>query len=618
MEPSNFDLKETISENKFVSLWRLMTSFRLIYVVAVVALGLAALAQTSIFYVLRYVVDEVLVQEQLTGTLPWMALVVVILAVIQGGFTFLSGWLAARTAEGVTIRLRDYLYDHLQRLSFSYHDKVQTGELLQRATSDVDEVRRFFSEQAVGIGRIVLLFVVNFVALLNLNVALAFWSIIIIPLVIMASLWFPFKIGHIHEGHQEQEARMSNRLQENLTGIQVVKAFARQAYEREKFDIESDETRRLGQQLIFMHSGFWSITDILCGGQMLFGFFMGASMAIEGRISVGTYLAYAGLVVMIIWPIRNLGRLITHMSTALVSYERIMQIIRKDREPLDQGSYLPTDGIQGAVRFEQVEFAYDAELPVLHQINFEALPGQAIALLGSTGSGKTSLVNLLPRFYDYNGGQITLDGVELREYPRRTLRQEIGIVQQEPFLFSRTIRENITYGVGRQVSDKEVETAARAAAIHEVILSFPKGYATLVGERGVTLSGGQKQRVTIARALLKNPRILILDDATSSVDSETDASIRQALQALMQNRTTFIIAHRVQSVMNADLILVLDEGRIVQRGTHHELIAQPGIYQQIYQLQAQIEEELTEELAFATQSSNGHVNGYRKEVDFRF
>ncbi len=610
MEHSIFDLKETISENKFVSLWRLMTGFRLIYLVAVVSLGLGALAQTSIFYVLRYVVDEVLVQEQLIGQLPWIALGVVVLAVIQGGFTFMSGWLAARAAEGVTIRLRDYLYDHLQRLSFRYHDKMQTGELLQRATSDVDALRRFFSEQAIGIGRIVLLFVVNFVALLNLNVMLALWSIVIIPIVIIASLWFFIKIAQIYESYQEQEARLSNRLQENLTGVQVVKAFARQQYEREKFDLENDETRRRGQHLIYMHSGYWSVTDILCGGQMIFGFFMGASMAIEGRISIGTYLAYASLVVMIIWPIRNVGRLITQMSTGLVSYQRIMHILREDREPLEQGSYLPANGIQGAIRFDQVDFAYDEALPVLHQINFEAQPGQVIALLGSTGSGKTSLVNLLPRFYDYNSGKITLDGVELRDYARHYLRQEIGIVQQEPFLFSRTIRENITYGVGRDVSDKEVEAATRAAAIHEVILSFPKGYATMVGERGVTLSGGQKQRVTIARALLKNPRILILDDATSSVDTETDASIRQALQALMKNRTTFIIAHRVQSVMNADLILVLDEGHIIQRGTHRDLVAQSGIYQQIYQLQAQIEDELTEELVSATQSSNGHMNGY--------
>jgi ATP-binding cassette subfamily B protein len=261
------------------------------------------------------------------------------------------------------------------------------------------------------------------------------------------------------------------------------------------------------------------------------------------------------------------------------------------------------------VQFKNLHFAYDKETPVLHDISFDVEPGQVIALLGSTGSGKTSLVNLLPRFYDYTGGSLTLDGVELREYPRIWLRRQIGIVQQEPFLFSRSIRENITYGVGRTVSDAEVETAARAAAIHDVILSFPNGYETLVGERGVTLSGGQKQRVTIARTLLKNPRILIMDDATSSVDTETEASIRAALQGLMATRTTFVIAHRIQSVMDADLILVLDNGRIIQRGTHTKLLDQPGTYQQIYNLQARIEAELEKEIASVGSGSNGNGNG---------
>jgi ATP-binding cassette subfamily B protein len=237
---------------------------------------------------------------------------------------------------------------------------------------------------------------------------------------------------------------------------------------------------------------------------------------------------------------------------------------------------------------------------VLKGISFRSEPGQAVALLGSTGSGKTSLVNLLPRFYEYTGGSLTLDGVELREYPRHYLRQQIGIVEQEPFLFSRTIRENITYGVGREVSDEEVQAAARMAAIHDVVMSFPDGYNTLVGEKGITLSGGQKQRVAIARTLLKDPRILILDDATSSVDTETEGEIRQALERLMEGRTTFIIAHRIQSVMNADLILVLDQGRIVQRGTHEELMAQEGIYRRIYDLQARIEDELEQELADQT------------------
>ena len=320
-------------------------------------------------------------------------------------------------------------------------------------------------------------------------------------------------------------------------------------------------------------------------------------MAINGTITLGTYLAYVGLVVWLIWPMRNLGRLIVKISTGLVSYGRVMKILKQDREPLDEGNYRPTATCTANRVPRRVSFEYDADTPVLNDISFTCRPGQAIALLGSTGSGKTTLVNLLPRFYDYTAASILLDGVELSHYPRQFLRQQIGIVEQEPFLFSRSIRENITYGVGREVSDAEVEAAARAAAIHDVIMSFPEGYNTLVGEKGVTLSGGQKQRVAIARTLLKDPRILILDDSTSSVDTETEAEIREALERLMQGRTTFIIAHRIQSVMNADLILVLDKGRIVQRGTHDELMAQPGIYRQIYEMQTRIEIELEEEMA---------------------
>jgi ATP-binding cassette, subfamily B, bacterial len=264
---------------------------------------------------------------------------------------------------------------------------------------------------------------------------------------------------------------------------------------------------------------------------------------------------------------------------------------------LTAGSYVPSTPLRGEIVFDDVSFGYEGEERVLHNISFKCQPGQVVALLGSTGSGKTSLVNLLPRFYEYNSGHILLDGVELNKYPRQYLRRLIGIVEQEPFLFSRTIRENISYGVGRKVSDEEVEAAARAAAIHDVILGFPDGYKTLVGERGVTLSGGQKQRVAIARTLLKDPRILIFDDATSSVDTETEGQIREALQRLMQSRTTFVIAHRIQSVMDADIILVLDKGRIIQRGTHEELVARPGSYRQIYDLQALIEDELEKELA---------------------
>jgi ATP-binding cassette, subfamily B, bacterial len=281
----------------------------------------------------------------------------------------------------------------------------------------------------------------------------------------------------------------------------------------------------------------------------------------------------------------------------MVSYGRIMDIIKEPREDLTSGTFQPTGTCKGELVFTNVGFAYEAETPVLKNISFTVKPGQVVALIGSTGSGKTSLVNLLPRFYDYTSGSLKLDGIELNEYPRAYLREQVGIVEQEPFLFSRSIRENITYGVGRKVDQYDIEKAAKAAAVHEVILSFPDQYNTLVGEKGVTLSGGQKQRVTIARTLLKNPRILILDDSTSSVDTETEADIRTALNQLMQNRTTFIIAHRIQSVMNADLILVLDKGEIVQMGKHAELVAQDGIYRQIYDIQTRVDEELEAELA---------------------
>jgi len=377
----------------------------------------------------------------------------------------------------------------------------------------------------------------------------------------------------------------------------VVKAFARQDYEKDKFEKDNLEKFVRGRKFIRMHSLFWPLSDIACGFQMLVGFVFAAYLAIHGQISVGTYPAYVGLVVWLIWPMRNLGRLVVQTSTGLVSHERLMEIVRQEREPLTDGKIQPKGPVEGQIVFDKVSFQYeDGNNEVLKEISFCCQPGQAIALLGSTGSGKTTLVNLLPRFHDYSEGHIWLDGVELKDYSREYLRQQLGIVEQEPFLFSRSIRENIMYGVGRDVPQEEIEKAAKAAAVHEVILTFPDGYDTLVGEKGVTLSGGQKQRVAVARTLLKNPRILILDDSTSSVDTETEAEIRTALNRLMENRTTFIIAHRIQSVMNADLILVIDKGEIIQMGRHKELVVQDGMYRQIYNIQTRIDEELEQEV----------------------
>jgi ATP-binding cassette subfamily B protein len=597
---ATFDLKNTVTDKRLTGLWRMMTGFRVTYLGATVGLGIAALARTGSMLLLGYFADNILGQADRTGFLPVVALGFVLLALVQGSFTFLSGRLAALTAEGITVRLRNYLFDQIQRLSFTYHDHTPTGELIQRSTSDVEAMRRFFADQAIGAGRIVLLFVVNLAGLFYLNWQLALLSILVVPVIVVMSVFFFRKVSAAYERFQEQDAVLSTTLQENLTGVRVVKAFARQEYERDKFEADNWEKFVRGRRLLVMHSLYWPISDILCAFQMLGGFFAAALMAINGTITVGTYLAYHGMVILVIWPMRNLGRLIVQMSTGLVSFGRVSKVIAEEREPLEEGAFAPPDCVEGRIAFKQIGFAYEGDERVLHDISFDCEPGQAVALLGSTGSGKTTLVNLLPRFYDYTSGSLTLDGVELKDYPRHFLRQQIGIVEQEPFLFSRTIGENIAYGVNRKVSDEEVEAAAQAAAIHDSIVTFPDGYNTLVGEKGVTLSGGQKQRVAIARTLLKDPCILILDDSTSSVDTETEAEIRAALEHLMQGRTTFIIAHRIQSVMNADLILVLDKGRIVQRGTHEELMAQEGIYRRIYEMQARIEVELERELAGAT------------------
>jgi ATP-binding cassette subfamily B protein len=508
----------------------------------------------------------------------------------------MGGRWAAKTSESVIRRLRDYLYDHVQRLTFAYHDKTPTGDLIQRSTSDVDTLRRFFGEEAIGLGRIVMLFIVNFAALLTLNVRLALISVVVVPLVVAISVYFFRKIGQRYEVFQEEEAKLSTTLQENLSGVRVVRAFARQEYERDKFEVTNRGRYVSGRRLLLLHAVYWPSTDILVAVQLVIGYAVGATMAINGTITVGTFLAYMGMLTWIMWPIRNIGRLIVQMSMALVSFDRVSEIIRVDREPLDVGTYRPDGRIKGEIVFDDVRFAYAEDMAVLNGITFRVEPGQVVALVGATGSGKTSLVNLLPRFYEYQGS-LRVDGVELRDYTRRDLREQIGFVLQEPFLFSRSIKENITYGVHREVTDEDVYRAARAAAVHDVILRFPEGYDTVVGEKGVTLSGGQKQRVTLARTLLKDPAILILDDATSSVDTETEAAIRDALEELMPGRTTFIIAHRVQTVMYADLIIVLDKGRIVQHGTHDELLAQAGTYRRIYDLQSQIEEELAEDLS---------------------
>ena len=645
------DLRDIATVKPLAGLWRLMRGYRLLFLIAALSLSISVIARTASYLVIRYFVDTYLAQPSGSLTLWLIAGGFVVLAAVQGGFGFLSGTVTARSSEAIAQRVRNYILNHIQHLPFSFHDATQTGELVQRVTSDIDAIRRFFAVEIISSVRILLLFIVNLIAIIMLSWQLALLSIVVIPFILIISVYFFRLVSRAYEEYQEQEAVLTTALQENLTGVRVVKAFARQDFEETKFETANMDKYRLGKRLMLMHALYWPISDVMCGVQMLAGFIISALMAINGSISIGTFIAYHGMLQLVIWPMRNLGRLVVDMSRGLVSFQRVTSVIRQDEEIMDQEGAAMPSRLRGEVSFHNVGFTYpsdhndkpildrpfsangashpttkpeqssgvvtawhaappDAVVPTdgheeektaavaLQDISFHVKPGQRVALLGATGAGKTTLINLLPRFYDYTSGQILLDGVELKNYSRRFLRRHIGIVEQEPFLFSRTVRDNIVYGVEHDVPQEEVEAAARAAAIHDVIMTkLPNGYDTLVGERGTTLSGGQKQRVAIARTLLKDPRILILDDSTSSVDTETEAAIREALETLMRNRTTFIIAHRIQSVMNADLILVMNNGRIIQTGRHDDLVTQDGMYRRIFLAQTRIEDELQKELS---------------------
>ncbi len=592
----DYDLTSARSKRKLVNLWYCMSGYRVRYLFAILSQGFSTICKTSVYLLLSWFIDNWLILKIRTFPIAVIAAGLLLLAVLEGMFSYFANSTANYTAERIALRIRNNLFNHIQRLSFAYHAKVDTGDLIQRSTSDVDAIRRFFSEEAIGIGRILFLFIINFTAIYRIHPTLAFSTLIIVPLVFLVALGFFRNISKKYDAYQNQDAVISSLLQENLTGVRVVKAFARQEFEIRKYEQENWKKYQLGKRLLQMEAFFWPSTDLLCGAQMAISFIIGAFFAIDGKISVGNFVAFLSLIIWIIWPIRNMGRIIVHMSRALISFQRVMDIFKEDQEPLDKGSYLPQKDPKGYITLDHVCFAYQNEEEILKDISFSVKPGQVVAIIGSTGSGKSTLMNLLPRFYEYTSGCIKLDDIELNELPRSYLRKHIGIVEQEPFLFSRTIGENIAYGVSEKKSQSEIEEAAKAASIHENILSFKKGYNTMVGERGVTLSGGQKQRIAIARTLLKNPRILIMDDATSSVDADTESDIQSALKNLMRNRTTFIIAHRIQTIQEADLILVMDKGRIIQSGTHQDLINQEGLYQKIFKIQTRIEEELEKEM----------------------
>ena len=511
------------------------------------------------------------------------------IAVVRGvagfGQLFYGEWLTHR----VSYDLRNHFYNSVQALPFSFHDRTLTGDLMSRATSDITETERFVGIGLMGLISTTLLLLGVIVAMLLESVQLSLLGLIPIPLLVYATIRFGNTVRPMFKLIQEQMGVLSSTMQESMTGINVVKAFAREPHELAKFDHQNDEwfDRRYG--LIRTWADNWPLFTFLVAASIFLLLWFGGPVALEGDITVGTLFALISYVLMLGAPVQRLGFLVNLAATAGASARRVFDIIDTPSEIEEQVDAVWLDRVAGSVTFQGVDFAYREDLKILSGISFHAEPGQTIALIGPTGSGKSTVTNLIPRFYDPTAGRILVDGVDVRSVQVQSLRRQIGIVLQDPFLFSQTVAENIAYG-RPHASMEEIIAAATAARAHGFINEMPEGYDARVGERGVTLSGGQKQRIAIARALLTDPSILILDDSTSSVDTETEHLIQEALAVLMEGRTTFVIAQRLLTLKNADMILVLANGRIVQRGTHDELLAGGGLYREIYDLQLKDQE----------------------------
>lgn len=507
-------------------------------------------------------------------------------ALAQSVTVYLRAATAQNLGERIAYELRNRLFRHLQLLSFSFYDTAQTGQLLARLTEDVNNIRRFYSPALRMLVYTTVMVIGIAVVMFALNWQLALLSLAIVPVLLVITLRFGARVRTLFLGAQQQFGVAMTVLQENLAGVRVVRAFAREAFEITKFGREAENLYEQQVSAARPYIRANSSYPLITGSGVALVLAFGGWQVIHGILAIGTLLAFYLYLTQLADPVVQIGPLVNNVALALASAERVFDVLdRRPRIHTPKDAYKPAE-MHGHVRLDEVHFAFSRETAeVLHGISLDARPGTVTGLVGPTGSGKSSIVQLFARFYDVNQGSVTIDDVDVREWDLDTLRANIGFVLQETFLFSVSLRENIAYGRA-EATDDEVVAAAKAAQAHDFISRLPEGYDTPLGERGVNLSGGQKQRIAIARALLMNPRILVLDDATSSVDMTTERAIQTALKTLMRGRTTFIIAQRLSSVRHADQILVLDEGRIIERGTHDELLAADGAYRQVYDMQA--------------------------------
>ncbi len=554
------------------------------YLALLAVLGL----NTLIPQFIRWIIDNGIAGKQMS-VLAWSVLALLGMTIIKGVLNYFVGLQTETASQNVAFDLRNDIQRKLTQLSFSFHDQSETGELLSRAVQDVERVRFLTGRATLRIAEGVLLLLITAVVLLVMDFRLGLLILLTMPPLVFQAIRFGSRFRPLSLQVQKQLAVLTTAVEQNLRGSRVVKAYAQEEAEIERFGITNDAWFHLSNRAARMQALNVPLLFLIANLGMAIIIYYGGTQYIEGSITMGTIVAFVSYVGNLIEPVRRLGLIIPSIAIAGAASERIFDVLDTNSQVQDEPGAKPIKQIKGRVRFENVSFHYGRN-QILKDISFDVQPGQKVALLGLTGSGKSSIINLIPRFYDPSSGRILVDEMDIRKMTLKSLRCQIGIVLQETTLFASTIRENIAFG-NEKATDDEVIAAARAAQAHEFIMQTRQGYQTRVGERGVTLSGGQKQRIAIARALLMNPRILILDDATASVDTTTEQLIQQALARLIKGRTTFVIAHRLSTVRNADLILVLEAGSIAARGTHEELLHSSSTYRAIYHQQLKKQEE---------------------------
>ncbi len=577
-----------IQNRKFRITAKFFTGAKKYFVMAVFASFITTILNSLTPQIFRFTIDSVLGSNQypfLSEHLWIMALVVIGVAVMSGIFLYVGRVGTALAGETFAKNMRDALFVHVQKLPMSWHDKNQTGDIIQRCTSDVEVIRNFVVTQLLEVFRTSFLVIVSFAMMMSMNVKLSLIVLAFVPVVVLYSAIFYRLIARRFTDADEAEGELSTVVQENATGVRVVRAFGREKFEMDRFREKNDAFAKLWIKLGTLSGLYWGVGDLITGLQVVTVIVLGAVEAVRGTISVGEFVAFASYNTTLVWPIRGLGRILSDMSKAGVSFERVDYIIRGEEEGYSEQKR-KSEQLTEDIQFSHVSFSYEDGQDVLSDVSFEIPAGTTFGILGGTGSGKSTIVQLLTRLYECekNGGTIRIGGRDIREIPLEELRDKVGMVLQEPFLYSRTIKENICAS-RPDVSMEEIRKAAQIACVDDAIMSFPDGYDTLVGERGVTLSGGQRQRVAITRMLLSRSPVMAFDDSLSAVDAKTDYQIRLALKKERGDSTLILISHRITTLMGADQIMVVNHGKIEELGTHEELIEREGIYRKIYEIQ---------------------------------